>query len=70
MNMDYNASAKKQMEKQRFDVLRRCPTSMKNGIQYYHADELLNISREELNRVIKYAFQAPGMVLEIKEAKC
>lgn len=68
--MDYNEAEKKLMEKQRFDVFRRCPTIMNNGIQHYHADELLNISREELNRVIKYAFQAPGMVLEIKEAKC
>jgi hypothetical protein len=68
--MDYNAAEKKQMEKQRFDVFRRCPTNMKNGIQYYHADELLNISREELNRQIKYAFQAPEMELTIKVAKC
>ena len=68
--MDYNAAEKKQMEKQRFDVFRRCPTNTKNGIQYYHADELLNISKEELNRIIKYAFQAPEMELTIKVAKC
>ena len=68
--MDYNAKEIEKMEKQRFDVFRRCPTIMNNGIQYYHADELLNISREELNGLIKYAFQAPEMELTIKVAKC
>lgn len=68
--MNYNAEEIEKMEKQRFDVFRRCPLYTEHGVQHYKADELLNISREELNRVIKYAFQAPGMVLEIKEAKC
>jgi hypothetical protein len=68
--MDYNTEEKRQMENQRYNVFRRCPTHIKNGIQYYHADLLMNISREELDRQLKYAFQAPDMELTIKVAKC
>lgn len=64
--MNYTPEEKAKMDKLRFNVYRRCPTQYMNGVQHYHADELINISRQELERAIKYGFQDPDMEITIK----